>query len=707
MKKTPLKAPINLKTNSRINPENIGDIMPKFSWKALNQTSYQIKVWDYPDEESSKKRTIWDSGKILSKESYCYYQPLYTKKLRTHHKYYWQVRTFDSKDKSSGWSDMAWFQLKVPMPPKWALGLWISRYNYETAQICLDIAKTFRKKHIPCDVIHPDLKWETVEHPTADFAMWDSLGDMKWNTRDFPNPRAFLKKLHSMGFKFCPIDHHQLRKEGPYTEKAVKLGLTTKDENGEPHWQKCWSGGGYIIDFTKEEGRKYFEDVILKPLYQDGIDVFKVDNAWYKQTDGGIPANGEPPYALHHLLTKSHFDARRKHTGERGLAYSHDYNDHAMYPAWWTGDIYSKWEVLDEQIAQIIRNALIGQLCTSSDIGGFYGECNPELYARWFSWGMFCPICRPHGMKQDREPWRFGKKTEDICRKYAQLRYRLLPYIYTYIYNHHQYGSIELAMPLEKAFPHDPKAKEGWEVKSIKAGISGNDPFADTSVFQSTKDFKPKNYLCQHMFGREMMIAPITKKGATSREVYLPRGANWIDFWSDKKYAGGKTIRYKAPLDVVPVFVRSGSIIPMGPEIEYIDLKHRLDPLYLEVYPPDGDNTAAFVLYEDDGISEDYLKGQYVESAYICMNTEDGILVSICGEHGKYKGKQKIRKTCLRLHVDKKIREVMLNGITIPCIKNEKKKLKKPFWKYSKNEKIVEVWFLAEPDEEWHLLAMQ
>ena len=613
------------------------------------------------------------------------------------------MRVFDENGDANGWSERAWFELRVPMPPKWALGLWISRYRYDTSAICLEIAGTFRKKGIPCDVIHPDLTWETPEYPTKKWVKWDTLGDMKWNEKDYPRPRDFLKELHKMGFKFCPIDHHQLRKEGPYTEEALKRGLTTKDEDGGPHWQRCWSGGGYIIDFTTEEGRRYFEDVVLKPLYDDGIDVFKVDNAWWRDTDGGIPANGEPPMALQHLLARSHYEARRRFTGERGLAYCHDYNNHAMYPAWWTGDIRSTWGVLEQQVGQIIRNSLTGQLCTSSDIGGFSGECEPELYARWFSWGMLCPICRPHGAKADREPWQFGSEVEDICRRYARLRYRLLPYIYTYIYKHHRDGISELVMPIEKAFPQDPAAREGWKVEDITAR-GGNDPFNDTGAFDQARQSKPVRYLRQYMFGNELMVAPVTRKGARGRLVYLPGGTDWIDFWSGKRYEGGKTIRRKASLDVVPIFVRSGSIIPMGPDIDYIDAGRPLNPLYLEVYPPTGEKVAEFELYEDDGISEEYLQDKCAITRLACKRVSEGFIVESSGAEGRYRGMPAARECCVRVRVAAPPSIVLLNGKEVPVSGNGGVS-QAPCWRHLEDRAIVEIRFSASLVEKWQVLV--
>jgi hypothetical protein len=238
----------------------------------------------------------------------------------------------------------------------------------------------------------------------------------------------------------------------------------------------------------------------------------------------------------------------------------------------WSGDIGTTWEVLHDQVIVGQEVCLSGQPYWTTDIGGFFTDehFSSELYARWYQWGAFCPIFRTHGTRPANEPWSFGPQVEAICARYARLRYRLLPYIYAC-------------------------ARQTFE--------SGK-PFMRAMVMDFADD--PNAVAAEHqfMFGPAFLVAPITQPRARSREVYLPDGV-WYDFWTGRPYQGGQTIEAEAPMDTIPLFVRGGSLIPMGPDILHAD-QRPLDEVTLHVYPG---READFELYEDDGDTYGHERG--------------------------------------------------------------------------------------------------
>jgi alpha-glucosidase len=219
---------------------------------------------------------------------------------------------------------------------------------------------------------------------------------------------------------------------------------------------------------------------------------------------------------------------------------------------------------------------LSGEPFVGADVGGFFGRSDGELVTRWYEAAFLAPFCRNHKNREanDQEPWRFGKHYEDIIRKYLKLRYRLLPYLYTVLEEAHRTG-VPMFRPLVLNYPDDP----------------------DTVALDD-----------EVMVGDDLLLAPILRAGAEARLVYLPEGT-WIDYWSGTRYTGRTTIRVRAPLEMVPLFVRAGAVLPLGPEMSFVG-ERATDPLTLEIYPDDA-GAAHGALYEDDGGSPGYVKGAF------------------------------------------------------------------------------------------------
>jgi alpha-glucosidase len=271
------------------------------------------------------------------------------------------------------------------------------------------------------------------------------------------------------------------------------------------------------------------------------------------------------------------------------------------YATMWTGDTNSTWDSLALNIPMFTSLGLSGEPFVGSDVGGFIGRGNGELLVRSYQLSFLAPFCRNHKVIDgyDQEPWRFGKYYEDIIRKYLKLRYALLPYLYTALEEAHRTG-VPPFRPLLLNYQDDPSTY---------------------------------NLDDQFMVGDDILVAPIVKPDVTRRLVYLPAGS-WYDYWTNKKYAGGTMISVEALLEVVPMFVRAGAIIPVGPLQNYVGEKSS-DPIKFNIYPDDA-GSASMTLYEDDGLSPAYKTGAFRRTTITARRGTDGFTVSIGPVQGNY-----------------------------------------------------------------------
>jgi alpha-glucosidase len=240
----------------------------------------------------------------------------------------------------------------------------------------------------------------------------------------------------------------------------------------------------------------------------------------------------------------------------------------------WTGDNTATWDAMALSIPMFETLGLSGEPFVGADAGGFIGRTDAELLTRWYEIAFLTPFCRNHAQRDayDHEPWRFGTYYEDIVRKYLKLRYRLLPFLYSTLEEAHRTG-VPVFRPLLLNYQND------------------------TNTLDIDDEF---------MIGSDLLAAPILKPGTTGRLLYLPEGT-WFDYWTGRQIAGGRMIQAAAPLETVPLYVRGGAIVPMGPEMNYVGEKST-DPLTFEIYP-DAQGNAQASLYEDDGVSPAYRNG--------------------------------------------------------------------------------------------------
>ncbi|MCL5020595.1 MAG: DUF5110 domain-containing protein, partial [Bacteroidetes bacterium] len=306
----------------------------------------------------------------------------------------------------------------------------------------------------------------------------------------------------------------------------------------------------------------------------------------------------------------------------------------------WSGDVAKTFGGLAVQLPILLNMGMSGITYHNSDIGGFTGRrpTTPELYTRWMEFGAFCPVMRAHGYDGlgGTEPWAFGPATENAVRKIIELRYSLLPYNYTMAHESYSTG-LPLARPLILRYPDDPRVAE------------------ESAAY---------------MWGDDFLVAPVVKAGETSKTFYLPRG-KWINYWNDSLYTGGTTVTVPAPLDEIPLFVKSGSIIPMQAPEAYVG-RYPSDTVMLAIYPDPG-SRSSFNLYEDDGKTLDYRQGVFSETLFKADMTRDekseDMHISIGASSGHYEGKPDHRVYVCEIHrIDGQPGDVMFNNSPLKAI---------------------------------------
>ncbi|TYR79320.1 glycoside hydrolase family 31 protein [Priestia megaterium] len=474
---------------------------------------------------------------------------------------------------------------KMDVPAQWSLGLHQSKWGY-TADEIVNVAKTYREKNIPLDTMHFDIDY------------MDGYRVFTWNDQY----KQALKELESMpGFHSIAINDPAVKQDENYRmyQEGTKNDYWAKNADGTPYIGPVWPGDSAFPDFSKQEVRDWWAKN-HNTLLDEGIDgiwndmnepaVFRDDDRHahtmpldtYFGTEDNKIWHTEYHNLYGHDEAEATYQAFKEHKpGTRPFVLTRDmYAGTQRYAALWTGDNESNWEHLQMSLPMNMNVGMSGVAFVGNDIGGFASRPDAELYARWIEVGAFLPFSRIHfdsdakaEVKQGQEPWAFGPEVEKISKKYIEMRYQLLPYLYN----------------------------------EFKEAADSGKPVQQPLVYQFQHDENTYDISDQYMFGDSMMLAPVVKKGQTSREVYLPRDTNWTDYWTGKEYHGGQTITVDAQLDHLPIFVKKESIIPTREVQQYTDEKP-LTNLVLDTYV---DKHVSYAFYEDDGATEDYKKGEY------------------------------------------------------------------------------------------------
>ena len=464
---------------------------------------------------------------------------------------------------------------KTPLPQMWTLGYQQSRWSYAPESRLREIAKNFREKDIPCDVIYLDIDY------------MDNYKVFTWDKKKFQEEKKTLKDLKEEGFKIVTIIDPGVKKEKGYDiyETGLKNNYFAKDKEGIPYVNKVWPGDSLFPDFSQSETRDWWADnqnIMLESgvagIWNDMNEPASFsgplpDDVQFKN-EGRNTDHTEIHNVYGHLMSKATFEGIKKFTGKRPFVITRAaYAGTQKYSTVWTGDNQSFWEHLRMAVPMLLNLGMCGMSFCGTDVGGFSFDCTGELLSRWVQVGCFTPLFRNHSCanSRDQEPWAFDEETLNINRKYIKLRYKLLPYLYDLMWKGEKTG-LPIMRPLVLHYSND---KNVHEI---------NDQF---------------------LFGENILVAPILEQGKKYRTVYLPEG-QWIDYWT-KDFINGKQIIIKhAPLDTCPIYIKVGSIIPNYPEQNYVG-EIGVKELTLDIYPGEG----KYVHYMDDGESFNYRNGEY------------------------------------------------------------------------------------------------
>ena len=463
----------------------------------------------------------------------------------------------------------------APMFGKWAYGFWQCKNRYQSQQELLEVAHKYRESHIPVDNIVQDWFW------------WRIKGDFEFNSH-YPNPKGMIDDLHRNHFHLMISVWPYFDPGSEVYQEMDKLGYfidRTKVAAFHP-------AGMALYDAFNPAARKFYWGLMDSVLFKIGADAWWLDTT-EPETEGRETnilvtskvaiGNGARYANLFPLMTtEAVYDGQRSASDQKRvfiLSRSGYAGIQRHATATWSGDINSDWETFKRQIPAGLNLMVSGIPYWTTDIGGFT-DGNPgdpayrELFVRWFEYGTFCPIFRVHGTRSNNqnELWSYGEDAQEILTRYDMLRYRLMPYIYSL----------------------------AWQV--TRAGYTLMRPL----VMDYREEVTARNIGDQFMFGPALLVSPVTDPGVDRRRVYLPN-ANWVNFWTGERQSGGKFVLVAAPLETLPLLVRSGSIVPMGPAMEYTG-QNPEDPIELRIYPG---ADADFTLYEDDGLTYDYEKGAY------------------------------------------------------------------------------------------------
>jgi len=471
----------------------------------------------------------------------------------------------------------------APLPPRWALGYQQCRFSYESAQRVRGIAKRLREHRIPCDTIYLDIDY------------MDGFRCFTWHPKRFAGPNRLMKDLAKLGYRAVVIIDPGIKVEPGY--KVYDAGLAGDhycyDEDGKHYVGRVWPGNTVFPDFTREATRRWW-GTLYEGLVKDGVVGFWNDMnepADFTHADGTIPMtvrfdnDGAPSdhreahniYGMQ-MARATYEGLRQLRPTERPFVLTRaGYSGVQRYAAVWTGDNLSSWEHLRMSIPMLLNMGLSGIAFNGADIGGFRGNPSAELYTRWLQLGVFYPLCRTHTVGgQEQDPTAFGKKHEAVNRRAIELRYRLLPYIYTELQETSRSG-LPLLRPLLLDFP------------------THADTHASNHVF---------------MFGRQIFVAPVVEERAESRRVRLPAG-DWFDFEDAAPRKGETDLDVPVTINTIPMFVRGGAVVPTRDVVQYVDEKP-LETLTLNIYPGSGGGS----FYNDDGLSYEYETGAFVLERY-------------------------------------------------------------------------------------------
>ncbi|WP_207534548.1 glycoside hydrolase family 31 protein [Desertivirga arenae] len=509
---------------------------------------------------------------------------------------------------------------KAPMLPLWAYGFFQSKERYQTQEEGVDVLRKYRNLKVPIDVIIQDWRY-WPEYNKTDSA-WNS---QTFDRERFPDPKGWVDEIHKLNAKLLIVTWPGFGPKTPQRRELDSKNMIINFDTWPP------KSGARPYDVYNPEALniywKYLNKNIFSYIKNDGwwLDSTEPDHINVKESDFDLPTHLGSYRSVKNAFSFMHNGGIASHQ----KATSHDkrvvlltrsgFIGQQRYGSnTWSGDVASTWEMLEKQIPAALNYTLMGIPNWNSDIGGFFagrwnkegGAKNPkfqELYVRWMQFGTFCPMMRSHGTEIPREIYNFGDRGEwcfDAQEKMINLRYRLLPYTYS----------------------------TSWDVSS------NDGTFMRPLVMDFPADKETHEIGSEYLFGRSLLVAPVTKPDVKTWPVYLPEGTDWWDFWTGEKVKGGQTVNPEVPKDIVPIYIKAGSIIPWGPAVQYSSEK-KWDDLEIRVYP--GTN-GTFTLYEDENDNYNYEKGRYSTINFLWDDPQK--LLTITDRKGSFAGMLNTRR---------------------------------------------------------------
>lgn len=464
---------------------------------------------------------------------------------------------------------------RVPIPMRWTLGYHQSRWSYKTEKEIRELADNIRRYDIPCDCIHLDIDY------------MDGYRVFTWNQQNFEDPVKLITDLREEGFQTVTIIDPGVKQDKGYDiyDEGIANDYFAKDTQGDVYVNAVWPGDAVFPDFGRKEVRdwwgqkhQFLLDKGIMGVWNDMNEPASFngplpdDVVFYEEE---TPSDHKWMHNVYgHNMSKATYLGLKRLSNMRPFVITRAcYSGTQKYATVWTGDNNSLWTHLRMAIPQLCNLGMSGYAFAGTDVGGFGADVTGELLVRWYQVGCFSTLFRNHSALGSRrqEPWLFGKEKLDIIRRYVKLRYELIPYFYDLFYEHQSTG-LPVMRPL---------------------------------VLEYEKDEVTHNLNDEFMIGSNILVSPVVEQGMTKKLVYLPAG-EWFDYWTKEKIDGGRYIIRDAPLDICPVYIKAGTILPKYPVNSYIGTGEQ-KKLILEVYAGEGE----YLHYQDDGMDFAYEQGAY------------------------------------------------------------------------------------------------
>ncbi|MFD3396422.1 TIM-barrel domain-containing protein [Alteromonas macleodii] len=534
---------------------------------------------------------------------------------------------------------------KQPVPPRWLLGNFASRFGYKSQNEVMDVVDAFNTQDIPVDAVVLDLYWFGKD-------IKGHMGNLSWDAATFPEPEKMISELRAQDVKTVLITEPFILTTSKQWESAVANNALAQNDNGAPYTFDFYFGNTGLVDVFSEAGQNWFWQYYEKlaaqgvagwwgDLGEPEVHPDDIQHMWQSTKVSGAEVHNAYGHqwakTVYNNLTELQPDTRPFVLMRSGFLGSQRYG---MVP--WTGDVSRSWGGLKPQVELALQMSVFGMAYTHSDLGGFAGgeTFDPELYTRWLQFGTFSPVFRPHA--QDNiapEPIFHADPVKSIARKFIQLRYDMLPYNYSLAFENALYGT-PLMRPLAMAY-----GESDW--------------------FENADSY---------LWGDGLLVSPVTSANQTVWPTKLPEGV-WFDFFSDTKYQGGQTVNYPLSQDNYPVWVKAGSFMPMA---DGLSRTEQFDARKIEMHywHDNSVNSSSYTYYEDDGKNPASVKkGLYTKLLLSASLDEKAALTLTLDSEGSYIGMPKQRDITYVVHgLSEKPQSVSLDGRSVPVMWDEKGK---------------------------------